>query len=139
MTVFRDGKDQNVTLKLGEQPEDLSVVAGEKGPAHRNNGGAAANAEAFGMTFSSVTEELAEQYNLAGRAGVVVTAVKPKSPAFKAGLRPGDMITKVGNTPVKNAADASAALAKQDAKKGVRLYVTGPEGSRFVFIEGSQQ
>jgi len=36
---------------------------------------------------------------------------------------------------VKDASEATDLLPKGDVKKGVRLYVKGPEGSRFVFIE----
>ena len=56
--------------------------------------------------------------------------------AAKAGISPGDVIAKVGNAPVKTAGEASDLINKKDLKKGVRLYVTTPEGSRFVFIEG---
>jgi serine protease Do len=136
LTVFRDGKDQTITLKLGEQPEDLNVVAGAAGPLERHGAGTA-SADALGMTLSNVTAELAEKFGLAqGQQGAVVTAVKAKSLAAKAGISPGDVIAKVGNAPVKTAGEASDLINKKDLKKGVRLYVTTPEGSRFVFIEG---
>jgi S1-C subfamily serine protease len=69
-----------------------------------------------------------------------VTAVEPRSLAAKEGVRPGDVITKVGGDDVKNAQEATDALAKADLKKGVRMYVTSkdPESgqllSRFVFV-----
>ena len=92
--------------------------------------------DALGMTFSSVTGELAEKFGLTpDQQGALVTSVKPKSPAAKAGIRPGDLVTKVGGSPVKSAKEASDAISKSDPKKGIRLYVTGPEGSRFVFIQ----
>ena len=84
--------------------------------------------------------ELAKQYDLADvKEGAVVTAVERNSPAAKANLFVGDVITKVGNKTVRNADEAMAALKEADAKKGVRLYVTTktPDGqvmSRFVFV-----
>ncbi|HET6249821.1 MAG TPA: trypsin-like peptidase domain-containing protein [Tepidisphaeraceae bacterium] len=137
MTIFRDGKDQDVTLKLGVQPEDLNVLAGATGPARRGPA-AHGSADALGMTLSDVTDDLAQKYNLGdAHGGALVTAVNPKSAAAKAGLRAGDLITKVGNKPVTDAKEAGDMIAKHDMKKGIRLYVTSPEGSRFIFIEGS--
>jgi serine protease Do len=68
-----------------------------------------------------------------------VTDVRPRSAAFKAGLRAGDVITEVAGKPVSSAKEAADAIAKQDPDKIVLLYVTGPAGSRFVFIEGAQK
>jgi len=61
--------------------------------------------------------------------------VKHGSPADMAGIRAGDLITEINGAPVKSATEASETLAKSDVKKGVRLYVKGPEGARFVFVE----
>ena len=136
LNVFRDGKNQDVTLKLGVQPEDLNAVAANSGQAERGHGAAADKAEALGMTLSNPTDELAEKFNLGQQHdGALVTSVKPRSAAAKAGIRPGDLITRVGGAAVKDAHDASAAISKSDKGQGVRLYVTSPEGSRFVFIE----
>ena len=76
--------------------------------------------------------------------GAVVTAVERNSLAAKAGISPGDVITKVGGKTVNDAKSASDALAKVDLKKGVRLYVTtkDPESgqvmSRFVFVRAEE-
>ncbi len=92
------------------------------------------------MTLSNVTDELAEKFNLGdSHQGALVVAVKPRSAAAKAGVAPGDVITRVGNAPVKNAKEASDALNNQELAKGVRIYVTGPDGSRFLFIERQEQ
>jgi serine protease Do len=136
MTVFRDGKDQNIKLKLGEQPEDLTVMAGDRGARAPRQRDAGASSEAFGMTLTNVTDDLAEQFNLGEQhqPGALVTKVKAKSAAAKAGIVAGDLITRVGNTPVKNATEAGD-LLKHDLKTGVRVFVVNPEGARFVFIE----
>jgi serine protease Do len=131
LTVFRDGKDTSVSLKLGTQPQDMTAVAGEHGPAQHEGA-----TDALGMTLSNATDELARRYKVGDdRDGALVTHVKPGSPADLAGLRPGDLIAQVGATKVKTADDASDLLSKQDLKAGVRLYVVTPEGARFAFIQ----
>ncbi|MDB5355041.1 MAG: protease Do [Phycisphaerales bacterium] len=142
MTIFRDGKDTDITLKIGEQPEDPTAVAGSRsGPARGGPAGTPASSEALGMSFTNPTDELSEKYGFGDmRNGALVTRVQPRSAAERAGIRPGDVITKVGNAPVNNAKEASNAIDKADAaKKGIRLYINSADGSRFVFVEPPQE
>jgi serine protease Do len=142
LTVFRNGKDADVTLKIGEQPEDLTAMSSSRGgPVPGATGGASASSEALGMSFTNPTDELAQQYGFGDeRNGAVVTRVQRRSAAERAGIRPGDVITEVGNTPVSNARDASNAIEKADAaRKGVRLYISSADGSRYVFVEPPQE
>jgi serine protease Do len=130
LNVFRDQKETPITVELGTQPKDLNVLVSDHGSAQ---GESAENA--MGMTLSNATDDLASKFNLGeNHHGALVTEVKPGSPADNAGIRPGDLITQVGSTPVKSAAEASDHLTKQDVKNGVRLYVVSPEGSRYVFV-----
>lgn len=54
-------------------------------------------------------------------AGVVVTEVEQGSPAWDAGLRPKNLITQVGRTPVRNPRDFHAAVAGKTGPVQVRL------------------
>jgi serine protease Do len=140
--VFRDGKSQDVKLKLGTQPDDLAVA--RNGKSGGNNGGGSEDlAEAkskIGLGLTDVTEELAEKFGLdKGVKGALVKEVDPRGPAAREGIRPGDVITQIGKQDVASAKDARDALAKADATKGVRLYVVSREGSRFVFVQGADK
>ena len=131
LTVFRDGKDVPVSLKLGTQPQDMSVLASDHGPARHE-----ASVDALGLTLSNVNDDLAKQFNVGeDHQGALITHVKPGSPADQAGLRPGERITQIGSTAIKNADEANSLLTKQDPKAGVRLYVVSPEGARYAFIQ----
>jgi len=96
-------------------------------PAHGNGGNGMPDAEAgkIGLRLANPNDELLKKWDLADvKSGAVVTAVERNSLAAKAGINPGDVITKVGGTEVKDAQAATDALSKADVKKGVRLYVT---------------
>ena len=41
----------------------------------------------------------------------------------------------MNSQPVKDAQEASAAIAKQDLSKGIRFDIVRPDGSGFVFVE----
>ena len=63
----------------------------------------------------------------------------PNSPAQLAGLRAGDLITRVGRSKVTSAKDANDAFAKADLSKGVVLQVTNREGSTIVTLRAKPQ
>ena len=50
-----------------------------------------------GMSIQSIDETIAKYYNLNSTRGVVVTQVYRNSPADKAGIKVGDIITRVNN------------------------------------------
>ncbi len=138
MKVFRDGKAEDVTVKIGEQPEDLTLVGGRSTarPSTSSGNEAEKQSEELGLRLSNVNDALIQKYGLAEvKDGALVTKVTPRSPAAKAGLREGDLITRVGATTVGSADEALAAIGKQDRAKGIRFYVTNAGGSRFIFVE----
>lgn len=133
--VFRDGKTQDVALKVGEQPEDLVALA-HGGPAAPGEA-ASKGAEALGMQLTTPSDVQLQRFGMSDVKGALVTRVLPNSAAYKAGIREGDVITRVGKEDVTTAEQASAAIGKQDKSKGIRFYVTSSTGSRFVFVEPS--
>ena len=135
MKVFRDGDLKDVTIKIAEQPEDamaMNTVRG--GPARVDKG----TPDILGLKLTTITEDLATKYELGDvKTGALVTAVAPKSAAARAGLRPGDVITKVDRQAVANVKETADALGKGDIAKGVRLNVTNRDGSRFLFLRNA--
>ncbi|MFA5626551.1 MAG: DegQ family serine endoprotease [Thiohalomonadaceae bacterium] len=59
----------------------------------------------LGAQAQDLTPELAQAFGLAAQRGAVVTQVTQGSPADKAGLKSGDIITHINNRPVRYAAD----------------------------------
>ena len=136
--VFRDQKEVDVQITLGDQPEDLTALANG---GNSDENGTAPNEEAqspavMGMTFKTLDADTAQSLGLNDvRSGAVITAVERNSAAAQAGLQEGDVITEVGRTPVHSAEEAVAALKKADLSTGVRLYIATKSGSEFVFLQ----
>jgi len=65
----------------------------------------------FGITIENVTAEAARQLRLPNNTrGAIIREVEPGSAAYNDQLRRGDVITRVGTTPVTTAADAEREL-----------------------------
>jgi serine protease Do len=135
-SVFRDKKEQDITVKLGDQPDDLKMA---KAGSSADQGESVDLKSGLGVSLGDVNDQIIEQFGLdENTKGAVVKEVAPKSAASRE-LRPGDVITKVGDTAVHNAKEAKDALAKADLSKGIRLYVVSRDGSRFVFIQSDEK
>lgn len=54
----------------------------------------------LGVLIQPLTQQLADQFGVKAREGVLVGDVQPNSPAAAAGLKPGDLILRVDGKPV---------------------------------------
>jgi S1-C subfamily serine protease len=66
----------------------------------------------LGIEPVTVTREMARAQNLSVQEGAGLRSVTPGSAAERAGLRAGDVVTKIGDHAIKNAGDLSNALAQ---------------------------
>ncbi len=131
LTVWRDAKSQQVSVKLAEQPEQLAS-AGGMGPG---GNGAVPGVTGLGLTVVTPTADDLESAGLpADTKGALVKNLNRASPAARAGIRPGDVITRIGDADIKNAEDAKKALTGIDIAKGVRIDLVNREGQRMVTI-----
>ncbi|MFY9971009.1 MAG: PDZ domain-containing protein, partial [Roseiarcus sp.] len=64
----------------------------------------------LGVAIQSVSQDIADSIGLKTAAGAIVDQVTPGAPAAEAGLQPGDVITKVGGQPIKDAADLTVRI-----------------------------
>lgn len=64
----------------------------------------------LGIASLTVSEQMAEQYNLPVDAGVLVDSVEKGSPAEKAGIKPGDIIVRIGDKKITGVEDVFLAI-----------------------------
>jgi serine protease DegQ len=65
----------------------------------------------IGVEPRDLTPEIAETFNLPIKQGVLITGVLQNGPASAGGLRPGDVVVKVAETPVVNTVQLLTAVA----------------------------
>ncbi|MBL8343732.1 MAG: trypsin-like peptidase domain-containing protein [Rubrivivax sp.] len=65
----------------------------------------------IGVDIRDLNAELAESLALPVKSGVLITGVLNDGPAAKGGVRPGDVVVRVGDKPVANSAELLAAVA----------------------------
>jgi len=77
--------------------------------------------EKLGLTVEPLTSMLAEKYHLSVDDGIFIDAVARDSVAFRAAVKPGDVLTQLGNFRVNTLDDLSALLNRLPAEGRVRI------------------
>jgi hypothetical protein len=67
---------------------------------------------ALGVKMAPMTPAIVTSMGLDSANGALVASVSPGSAADKAGLKEGDVLVRIGNTPIKGPADVQAAVAE---------------------------
>ena len=155
--IVRDGARRTLSAKLAERPEDdleWSESPGDReapeapGSRHYKDGG---DFETFfddampgfamlsggrgrlGVRIENLSPDLGSYFGVADGKGVLVLEVFKETPAEKAGLKAGDVITKAGDRKVEDSDDLVSAL--RDAEKKVTLTVMRQKASRTIESE----
>ncbi len=109
LTFERNKKIKSVKVKLAHFPERSMKSGGEGGFVD-------------GLELSNLTERMRRQMGIPEDIeGVIVTGVKPDSPADKAGFMAGDIIIQIEDTMIKRVGDIQKAMKKYPGDK--RVYV----------------
>lgn len=122
LRLVRQGKEQTVTVTLGELPGEKDARPGAEGKA-----------DTGGLSVRPLDAEARQRLGLGDqpRHGVVVERVEPNSAAARARLRPGDVLLEVNRTPVRTPQEFRAAYGKA---KGDRLVLVYRQGATFFTV-----
>jgi len=144
--LIRNGKRMNVTAVVGQRPPEEQLAQGNDfGDDGDDNGqgggggGSAATSAQIGLGLATLTPDIANQLGVRGDVhGVVITTVDQSSDAAAKGLRRGDLILSINQTPVTNPQTAAAVViqAKRSGRQTVLLLVQrGNSPARYIGIE----
>ena len=77
----------------------------------------------IGVEPRELTPELAEALNVGDVKGVLIRSVYNDAPAAKAGIKPGDVLTRVGEQPITSPAELLATVAALKPRSEVEVVV----------------
>jgi len=121
-TIIRGGKEKKVTVKVGSMAESELADTSDIG-------------KKFGLTVSTIDEEIADQYNTDEGVGVVVIDVKSGSPAARAGIRKGMVILEVNRIEISTVGEFNETIAESEETKKALLLVKTGRYAQYVVLQ----
>ncbi len=109
--ILRDKQERTVNVTVDEL--DLEDEGNrQRDTRETSNEPTEESSSAFGVTITTLTPDAARRLRAPSDAeGVLVSDVEQGSPAFRAGLQRGDIITRINRQPVRSTQEASRALS----------------------------
>ena len=83
----------------------------------------------LGVVPGDIEPEMAAQFGLPVKQGILILQVAPGSPAARAGLQIQDIVTRVNETPIARGVDLRRVLRELGPGAPVTLYVLRPSGA----------
>ncbi len=127
--VMRDGRYQKLTVTLEErlrEGEEIEPAMGEEDDDE--------TAERVGVSVAELDSRTRQFYGLDDDLeGVVITRVRPMSPAGEERLSRGDVITEANGRAVSSIDDLITEVNRVDKEGYLRLYVHRPRADRSFF------
>jgi len=120
VTVYRNKKPMDVTLRLDEAPtnERPTLTAAQSGHSE----------ERLGINVEVLDAQLADRMGFAAPGGVVISQVAGASPAARRGLVPGWKLVQVNDTRIETPDDVRRALDSVHGGQIVSLHVEDTTG-----------
>jgi len=121
LEVLRDGRQQAMTVTLGQMPNQQQAQAGTEQQDSSQPSG-----PRLGLSLAPTS----------GNQGVAVTAVDPNGPAAEHGIKAGDVIMNVGGTAVSTPGDVQKQIGqlRQAGKHSVLMRVKSGDTVRYVAL-----
>lgn len=130
LNVLSKGEDKVLSMTLGNMPSVQEAKA-DFGGDDKGSSSRGADVPKLGLTVSPATSVAG-----AGKEGVVVTGVDPKSAAAERGFKEGDVILEVAGKNVTTPGEVREAIvaAHADKKNSVLIRVRSGGSSKFVAV-----
>jgi len=145
LRIIRDGKRQEIKATIGSRESalrdfpfriegpDFSVTLPEIHVPRVEL--RVSSFSRLGMSVQSLTRQLGEYFGVPGGQGVLITSVQPDSPADRAGLKAGDVITAVEGKEVTSPYTLTRELAQRDGDISLTIIRNKQQQSVTVHLE----
>ena len=154
-TVWRDGRSQNIAVTLGKSEDPANVWFKSDGPGAYsfqlprveipdmpvgpgmdwNLGVLAGGRPRLGIDAEDLSGQFGAYFGAPDGEGVLVREVNPGSPAEKAGVKSGDVITSLNGERVRSLGDLREKLTSKREEKTVKLGVLRNKSEMSVTVE----
>ncbi len=120
--LIRKGKEKIVKVTLGKRPDENSTISAITG-----------GYDTFGFMLKPVDNDIANKLGYPeGIKGLIVTQIKPESPAAKSSVRVGDLLIEFNHKKISSPAEYQSYLGKLKKQELAQLLFR--RGNSHVFV-----
>lgn len=132
--VLRDGKQQTISVTVGERPEDINALF-----ANNDDSSPEDNAEAedapLGVSLRPLDSDTRDQMEIAdSESGMIIQSIDRDSPLRELGLRPGVVILDVNGAPLDSVKDLETAIAQAKSRGREKILMAVRSGKQTLFV-----
>jgi len=124
-----DPTDDNIIVLSDDEPGFGDIQIDDSKPFVMHLGGEHGRGY-LGVTLVEITPALREHFGVASDAGVMVGGVEADSPAAKAGIQVGDILTGIDGERIDSVSDLSRAVRRKKAGETVTLDLSRDRGKK---------
>lgn len=135
VTLWRKGEEKTVSVTLGRLEDQEAAMAEQSGQS--GDSGDTATIEDMGLTVSSLTDSLRQQFEVPDDVeGVIVTDVASDGNAADKGVQPGDILLELNQETVSNPGEVANIVAsvKEAGRKSVLVLFNRGGERRFIVV-----
>ncbi len=134
--VIRNGKKKTIEITVGQLPTEEELQANVDSAT--SNGDSKKATFHFGMNLQDIPTPLRKNRNLPA-GGAFVVQVEPNSPAARAGIRDGDVVSEFHHKEVENAEHLLQMLDDAPKGRGIPVYILREGGPIFLGLRLPQK
>jgi serine protease Do len=124
--VIRKGRERVIEVEIGELKEEKrGLEEGNKTAAEGR----------LGMRVEDLTPQLAKSLGIPETEGLVIVEVDGSSPAGEAGLRPGDLVLELDQSPVDNTADFLKKISRYKEGDTILFLIKRGDSTLYVTVD----
>jgi serine protease Do len=127
LRLIRDGKETTLSVKIAtlDTRDAAAGKTADEAPWGK-----------WGLQLQDLSAEAAAEAGLRPDQGVVITGVRPGSPAEEASLHAGDIVLEINRQPVKSAEDMKARMAQSGDKGQALLLIQRGRSTFYLVLKG---
>jgi len=124
VTIYRDGRPQDVTVRLGEAPINTQVASAPEPEPDM--------VERLGIGVQELTADVARSLGFNQSSGVLITEVQRGSPAARSNIVAEELILEMNQTTIREVADVGRVLDSVEPGSVVRFLLADRNGGSRV-------
>jgi serine protease Do len=126
LSIIRNGRKKSFKVKLETMPSDDQLAVDSQ----------TENTNELGMEVRNLNSSFRSEYNIdAQDDGIIVSKVLPESPAIEAGIKVGDLVTRVGSRRCRSVKQFNS-LVKNTKRRGMlMLHIKRDGNAQYVTLD----